>query len=145
MNTKPLRAINFNHNTGEENFMQTENIVMFLQTAYTDEKLAALLAHAQDGKLAFDTCCCLIGIPTANHALKGARPTVWVGWSDGTGSTHHFESRGWQFGRLAEHEFAALGQDDAERRERIIPLIIAEQERRAALRANTEVSEAVTV
>ena len=44
--------------------------------AYTDEKLAALLAPAEDGKLSYVSCCCLIGVPTAGHALRGVVPHV---------------------------------------------------------------------
>ena len=57
--------------------MQPEQIIAnFLRRpedggAYTDHQLAALLAHAEDGKLVHYSCCCLIGIPTADHALKG--------------------------------------------------------------------------
>lgn len=40
----------------------------FMQKHYTDERLAQLLAHAQDGKLSYWSCCCFIGIPTAVHS-----------------------------------------------------------------------------
>ena len=43
----------------------------FLRTAYSDERLAWLLAHAQSGKLAYQSCCCLIGVPTSDHSLCG--------------------------------------------------------------------------
>lgn len=33
--------------------------------------LCALLAHAQEGKLHFLSCCCYIGFRTADHAYKG--------------------------------------------------------------------------
>ncbi len=43
----------------------------FLKTPiWTDEKLCALLAHAQD-KLSMWSCCCLIGCANADHALRG--------------------------------------------------------------------------
>lgn len=42
-----------------------------MQAHYTDERLAMLLAHAQSGRLAFDSCCCFIGVPNAPHALCG--------------------------------------------------------------------------
>lgn len=38
---------------------------------YPDDRLAALLAHAQDGKLAYNSCCCFIGSINADHALQG--------------------------------------------------------------------------
>jgi hypothetical protein len=111
--------------------MSTENIEKFLATAYSDEQLAALLAHAQDGKLSYRSCCCLIGVVTADHALKGEYPKVFAGWADGASIHHIFEARNqWEFAPQAESEFARLGRDDAERRERLIPLIYAEMERR---------------
>ena len=39
---------------------------------YPDDRLAALLAHAQDGKLSFLSCCCLVGSINAPHALQGS-------------------------------------------------------------------------
>ncbi|MCI0526562.1 MAG: hypothetical protein L0Y56_03795, partial [Nitrospira sp.] len=50
----------------------------YMQQHYSDEKLAALLAHARDGKLAYHSCCCFIGIATADHALRGFNPTEAV-------------------------------------------------------------------
>src|SRR4051812_49852972 len=38
---------------------------------YTTERLAGYLAHAQDGKLFYTSCCCFIGGATAGHALRG--------------------------------------------------------------------------
>ena len=111
--------------------MNTANIVTFLRTAYTDENLAALLAHAQDEKLSFFSCCCFIGVTNAPHALRGYVPEFPQGRALPAGSTHH------QFVRLhselaadAEEEFFFLGTSDAERRERLIPLIEAEIARR---------------
>lgn len=108
----------------------TQNIQKFLRPpdrggAYTDEKLAALLAHAEDGKLAYDSCCCFIGVPNALHALRTCRDV------DHTNSvSEHAPIR---LGvnmtpqmRVAEREFCRLGNTDALRRERLIPLIHAE-------------------
>lgn len=113
--------------------MSTENIVKFLQTAYSNERLAALRAHCEDGKLAYDSCCCLVGIPTATGALKSARPKYWTGWDDNHDPIHNIIGRQWPFGREAESEFSVLGDTDAERQERLLPLILAEQERRESI------------
>lgn len=117
--------------------LETGNIVKFLQTAYTDENLAALLAHAQDGKLAYTSCCCPAGLPSAGHALKGtgeyaveehqAHPLDIA--------SRHTATLAW----LVSDEYCDLGQvgdgitppSDALRRERLLPLIRAEQDRRA--------------
>lgn len=116
--------------------MSTENIVKFLQTAYSDEKLAALLAHAQDGKLAYNSCCCFIGVPNAIHALQPERYSMdYFGGLDG-----HLEERlpshfhNDPLMNAAEMEFGTLGFTDELRRERIMPLILAEMERRELLR-----------
>ncbi len=37
---------------------------------YTTERLTAYLAHAQDGKVFYSSCCCFIGGATADHALR---------------------------------------------------------------------------
>lgn len=100
----------------------TENIKLFLQTEYSDERLAMLLAHAEEGKLSFMSCCCLRHIPTAQHALRGAEE-------------FHTKSHGpkdWDsvLGYEAEIEFLQLGETDAKRRERLIPLILEEMRRR---------------
>lgn len=126
--------------------MKTENIQKFLETAYTDEKLAALLAHAEDGELAYSSCCCLIGIPGAQHRLMGAGEYC-------ADIAPHVDAVRYAvpFADAAETEFIELGKDsrpgfppnDALRRERLIPLILAEQSRRASLRP-TEEKELVT-
>lgn len=38
---------------------------------YTTERLTAYLAHAQDGRVFYSSCCCFIGGATADHALQG--------------------------------------------------------------------------
>lgn len=118
--------------------------------AYTDEKLASLLAHAEDGKLAFQSCCCLIGIPTADHALRGEVPPFEPG-----------EEPHYQFAKSLPNAesvemaflFLCLSEDDScfrafsvERMQaRLIPLIRSEMQRRESSRSQTEVSEVVMV
>lgn len=106
-------------------------LIDFMQKHYTDERLAMLLAHAEDGKLAFNSCCCFIGIPTAEHALAGdderREPNIM----------HHHVARKWAGGKEAEYAYAGFGLSDAERRTKLIPLIKAEMERRENLRSLT--------
>lgn len=124
-----------------EEQMETENIVKFLQTAYSDERLAALLAHAQDGKLAFYSCCCMAGGATADHPLKG---TI----REYAEQPHYVRAMELPFAYEAEREFCFLADDtctsseqaDAMRRVKIQPLIIAEQERREKLKRSAELS-----
>ena len=116
--------------------MNTSNIVKFLQTAYTDENLAALLAHAQDEKLSFFSCCCLIGVTNAPHALRGYVPEFAQGRVLPAGSTHHQSVRlGSELAADAEEEFFFLGNSDAERRKHMLPLIEAEIARREQVSA----------
>jgi hypothetical protein len=122
----------------KEKLMDAANIVTFLQTTYTDETLAALLAHAQaepgedpDRKLSFFSCCCFIGVPNAPHALRGYMPEFAQGRVLPAGSTHHQSVRlSSELAADAEEEFFFLGNTDAERRERLVPLIEAEIARR---------------
>jgi hypothetical protein len=46
---------------------QKSDIRVFLRQM-GDEELAILLAHAQSGRLAFTSCCCLIGGATIKQA-----------------------------------------------------------------------------
>lgn len=120
--------------------MITGNIVKFLaSSAYSDESLAALLAHAQDGKLAYSSCCCFIGVSTANHSLRGNMSQIAAALQ-----VHYGDARELPYALKAESEFCLLGKNDEERREAIIPLIIAEQERREQLRMEDIEAEAET-
>jgi hypothetical protein len=106
---------------------------------WTDEKLCGLLAHAQSGKLAFVSCCCLVGSATADHALKGVNHDY--GWSP-----HYQASRQLPFSPIAEHAFlhllpqalrngtSNLAVHDAARCRILIPIIRAELRRRERLR-----------
>jgi hypothetical protein len=109
--------------------MGNERVISeFMQNHYTDEKLAALLAHAEDGKLVHASCCCVLGIPTADHALRGK--TQWE-------QPHYFEAVD-RFGTAVGCAYNALAKSDAERRAKLIPLIKSEMSRREALRNLTQ-------
>jgi hypothetical protein len=115
-----------------------QHIRAFMQAHYTDERLAQLLAHAQDGKLAYLSCCCLIGVRSAKHALQG-RNNDWNTYS-GHGKMSDTAVPG---SGLASNAYAWLCgpiYDDAKRRRILIPMIRAEMKRRAALAAQSEVS-----
>src|SRR5258708_6068114 len=110
-----------------------QTIADFLRTAYTDEKLAALLAHAEDGKLAFNSCCCVAGFPYARHAYQ----SKWTGDHGGKNYKGFPEGQivSLAFNRLANnHDGHYLSQssaeDDAVRRANLIPLVHAEMRRR---------------
>lgn len=110
--------------------MSTKAIETYLQTAYDDKHLAMLLAHAESGKLAYFSCCCFAGIPTADHELQGENREV---------SNAHWASRFPTGGWAASHAFNRLSRtrDEEEantaRRAKLIPLIKAEMSRRAEL------------
>ena len=102
---------------------------------YSDERLAWLLAHARSSKLSYFSCCCLIGVATADHALQDEY--------DKHGD--HIElARGLTFAHEAEDGFNLLGtsglpfdspdyNNDSVRRRRLIPMIKAEMKRREML------------
>lgn len=126
--------------------MSTEAIEKFLMRpdeggAYTDERLAMLLAHAQDGKLEFASCCCLVGIPTADHALQGksnftAQPHYVMAvygvptWEEAAETNFRPITK---LVKAAEVEAHALAVSGAGLCVRLIPLILAEMDRRASL------------
>ncbi|HEV7523044.1 MAG TPA: hypothetical protein VGP89_18220 [Candidatus Angelobacter sp.] len=127
----------------------TANIQKYLETAYNDETLAALIAHTEDGKLSFNSCCCFVGFPTADHSYRGEMA------AETANAAHHLlvvHASWWNlpspdYGNhpsyLAETEFRDLGENDWRRRERLLPILYAEQSRRAALWL-TETRELVT-
>lgn len=111
--------------------MTNEQIcTQFMQDQYTDEKLAALLAHAEDGKLAFISCCCFVGTPSADHMLT----EEWVPCP--TGGKHLSEARALY--SLQEDAYLNLGPGDRQCRASIIPLIKAEIARRDAIRESNQ-------
>jgi hypothetical protein len=98
--------------------------------SYSNELLAVLQAHTESGRLSYSSCCCLIGIPTADHALHSSEAMV-----AGDPQHKHLEiSRlTLAFALQAEEEFFLLGprvNGDRVRRERLLPLIREEMERR---------------
>lgn len=104
----------------------------FMQTAYTDGKLVELLEHARSGKLSFYSCCCFIGIPTADHELRGQMEYVLV-----DKSPHYFQARTWDGAENAEYAYyklAPLGDRSSRSEEHrlrlLIPMVKAEIRRR---------------
>jgi hypothetical protein len=112
-------------------------IRQFLQTAYTDERLAWLLAHARNGKLAYRSCCCFVGVVTAPHALRTATKMFE------SVHPHYLSAKALAGAPQAERAYCALGylentsfsvpRDDLRRR-RLIPMVLTEMRRRATAR-----------
>lgn len=108
-------------------------IRQFLRTAYSDERLVWLLAHARSNKLAYQSCCCLIGVATANHRLQGKSDV-----NESFASHYHMarkfagareaEQAYWEFGYVGGSRSAS--SNDEIRRRRLIPLILHEMRRR---------------
>lgn len=99
----------------------------FMQTHYTDERLAALLAHAKDGKLSYWSCCCFLGAANAPHPLQ-TEDHFYL-------SQHCMEAFKLSGGGDAHFAYASLGSDgDSGRRRILIPMIRAEMKRREKLR-----------
>jgi hypothetical protein len=117
-----------------QQFRQCKRAIrQFLQTAYTDERLAWLLAHARSGKLAYRSCCCFVGVVTAPHALQ-AEVKIFE-----SVHPHYLSAKALAGAPQAERAYCALGyidntafsvsQDDLRRR-RLIPMVRAEMGRR---------------
>lgn len=108
----------------------------FMQVNYSDERLAMLLAHARDGKLLYVSCCCFIGIATADHALKssGDEEAWW----------HYEQAQRLTLAAEAEEAFYRMGLIGGDcftfnqrRIRRLIPIVKAEMRRRERGRALT--------
>lgn len=123
-------------------FREHKTVLRNYLKRYPEERLAALLAHAQSGKLAYNSCCCLIGVETADHALRGSESTI----NDGP---HFFSAHLIPGATQAEFAYNYLGVDyslsdldrDALRRRRIIPMIRAEFRRRDREKAASQPEE----
>lgn len=108
------------------------HIRAFMQVHYTDERLAQLLAHAQQGRLEFHSCCCFIGITTADHALATGYKFGQMG--------HYLTAKAMQGAVAAEEAFLRLDMSarktgmifsaSANRSRILIPMVRAEMRRR---------------
>lgn len=113
----------------------------FMRDHYSDERLAWLLAHALSGRLAFNSCCCFIGVATARHALKGELTLadlvgVQTGQNTdvGTIAPHYDAARSLPGSSDAERAYRDLAVSDFRRQRMIIPMIRSEQRRRERAR-----------
>lgn len=116
-------------------------IRQYLRTAYSDERLAWLLAHARSGRLTYQSCCCLIGAATADHSLRGKSdvnlPSAahyhlarkFVGARDA-------EQAYWELGY--QHGFRPAQSSDELRLRRLIPMILSEMWQRSRARINEQ-------
>lgn len=125
--------------------MTNEEIIAEYLTDWTTEQLCALLAHAQDGKLSYGSCCCLIGIRSADHAYKSRLGNTNIF------NTHYMRQRFSPRDKMAERAFRNLGlglfeveQQDAQRLAAIIPLIQKELHSRDVASVEEVTSEEVT-
>lgn len=115
-------------------------IRQYLRTAYSDERLAWLLAHAREGKLAYQSCCCFIGVATADHALQ-ARADVNLAPAGHYHLARRFvgareaEQAYWEFGYRGESR--SVQSSDEVRRRRLVPMILSEMRRRSRMRSAT--------
>lgn len=101
----------------------------FLQCNYSDERLAMLLAHAQSGRLAYNSCCCFVGVATANHGALASKGTPEYGMDLGHLSDA-LALPGGVNAELAYRYFGGFDSSDEVRRRRLIPMIRAEIWRR---------------
>ncbi len=121
----------------EELQMNKATIRSFMRAHYTDAKLIQLLDHARGGRFSFYSCCCFIGIPTADHELKGH-----IRQSASTGEVH---AAGPHYGKAFELDGAMAAEQSAFYLSvprggiasnqkllsaRIIPMVLAEIRRR---------------
>ncbi len=116
----------------------------FMQRNYTDERLAQLLAHARDGKLAYFSCCCFIGVATADHALRGDFGDPFAGFETPGDNPHYPAAKQLPGAIAAEFAFQSLSTcdyDDSMRRRILIPIIRAEMRRREKIRSTQPYAE----
>ncbi len=112
----------------------------FLRTpVWTDEKLCQLLAHAES-KLAFKSCCCLIGVANNDHTLRGENSDYIDPYS------HYHDARDLPYATAAETAYKWIGlhnYTDETRRRILRPIIRAEIRRRDQIKATTAKKEII--
>jgi hypothetical protein len=116
--------------------LNMEHIKQFLRDHYSTKRLIELLAFVRDGKLRYESCCCLVGGATADHPLRTALSRF-------SSPDHYFWAKALPGAVDAEAEYYRLGtspwhtsERDAERRRLLAPVIEEELARRAALIAD---------
>lgn len=108
----------------------------FMREHYSDERLAMLLAHAQSGRLAYHSCCCFIGVVTADHALRSQVSSAANANYLGLARANHLGLARTTLRGAFEAEAAFLNLSvnfyggDPQRIRRLIPIIKAEIRRR---------------
>ncbi len=101
----------------------------FLREQYSDTNLTKALDHMRAGNFSFTSCCCFIGLVTADHALRNYT-MIWQ-------VNHYYAAKCRPGADAAEAAVAVLGRksqsaaiyDDLLRR-RLIPMILFEIKRR---------------
>lgn len=118
-----------------ENLKECKHAIrQFMREQYSNERLVALLDHARNGHLRYESCCCFVGAATANHNLA-------IGRHDFIGT--HYHSLPSSITRPADAAYFCLADHiqgvsdnryantaDTVRRRIIIPMILAELKRR---------------
>lgn len=103
----------------------------FLRANYSEQNLCDALAHAKDGKWSAYSCNCLIGLPSARHALNTAHMFCGL---------HYTAAKDIPGANEAESAFISLGLysatgagagSDPIRRRILIPMLRAELRRRS--------------
>lgn len=111
---------------------QRKVVRAFMQQHYTDGMLAALLAHMRDGKFSFFSCCCFIGIPTADHPLQSRS---MYGAAQHYHRAHRLRGASQAEDALAKvaeanNDDETMGQRDARVYTFLLPIVRAEMRRR---------------
>lgn len=108
----------------------------YMRRYYTEANLVDLLDHARSGGLAYNSCCCFIGLPSRDH-------DGFAGHNERLGSGYHgalYAKSEIPTAAFAEFAFLKLShrnwtidEDDSYRQRLLIPMILAELKRRRQL------------
>jgi hypothetical protein len=109
----------------------------FMRDHYSDERLSWLLEYARSGELRFYSCCCFIGIPTANHALQSGVAHLKAAYElDGADEAET------AFKKIYKPTTIPYSRDSGRQRI-LIPMVRAEIKRRELVRLSTQSQELV--
>lgn len=122
------------------------DIRAFVGRYYTTDMLINVIDNVRAGIFTFSSCCCLIGVVTANHPLAAKMPDRLRDVLN----SHYQKARALPFARAAEDAYFSMGYPNCEdfeedfrdnsalRNRRLLPILLAELRVRSHQPPNVE-------
>lgn len=131
-----------------------KDVRAFVNRYYTTDTLIEVIGHVRNGTFTFSSCCCLIGVVTADHPLVQDDRNLALTGPTNVLAEHYLRARELPFARAAEDAYylfgyATIPMEDSDfledsltlRNRRLLPILLAELKRRNAKTKNVELLE----